>query len=340
MKQQFKELFRFNQPEGNPFKLIGAGFSMISVLLISYFLALPTFASFASMGIFSFLYYHNLTKKDLFIRLTSVGLFLLAGHLLGMLSTQAPWTAPLVVALIAFVGRLYFRLHHIAKPGSFFAVMVTATGTSTKVSWEQIPLFSSYVLAGVVIALFFAWLVSFTEKEVPQPLAKKSFQVRLDHDPAALLDSLFYSFTLFFAAYLSQGLNLQNPYWLVVSAAAILQGDNLKAMMQRNLQRIFGTIVGIGIAAVLLNIAFTPLEKVLVITLIFLAVEFFIPRNYGVANFFTTPMSLMLATLASQQYYLSLLQFRFLGIVLGSLLGLAAAWLLARISLFYQAKNH
>jgi hypothetical protein len=38
-----------------------------------------------------------------------------------------------------------------------------------------------------------------------------------------------------------------------LSRKAILQGDNLRAIKQRNIQRIFGTTIGLVISAFLLN---------------------------------------------------------------------------------------
>lgn len=63
------------------------------------------------------------------------------------------------------------------------------------------------------------------------------------------------------ATYLSQSIQLENPYWLVISTATIFQGNNLRAMMERNVQRILGTPLGIGFAAFLLNISLALLAK-------------------------------------------------------------------------------
>ncbi|MDT2596218.1 FUSC family protein [Enterococcus dongliensis] len=342
MEQSFlKELIHYNKPKESPFRLIGAGLCMISVLLTGYLSHQLAIASFGSLGIFTFLYYQRLPLKQLLLRLLIIGSFLTLGNFLGMLSTHASWTAPIVVALIGFLGRFFFRLHEIAKPGPFFVVMVTAMGTSTKIPLTKIPFMSSYFFIGVIFALIFAFLLHFMEK-TPLPVTKtsKSLKTRIIADPAVIIDSLLYSCILFFAVYLSMGLQLENPYWLVVSCAAILQGDTLRAMAHRNVQRIFGTIIGLLIAAFLLNLPLSIFETLVVITLLFVTVEYFIKRNYALAQFFTTPMSLMLAMLAKQQYLYTLIQFRFLGIVIGSLLGLLAAYLINTSLSFYNRTFH
>lgn len=337
----FKELLHYNRPKESPTRLIGAGLCMISVLFTGYLSHQLAISSYGSLGIFTFLYYQRLPLKQLMLRLTIVGTFLTTANFLGMLSTHAVWTAPIVVAMVGFVGRFFFRLYGIAKPGPFFIVMVTAMGASTNVPLPKIPLMSSYFFIGVLFSLVGAIFTHFVQKEpFPANKVEKTLKERINEDPTVVMDSLLYSGILFFAVYLSMGLQLKNPYWLVVSCASILQGDNLRAMAHRNIQRIFGTIIGLAIAAFLLNLSLSVFETLLMITALFVTVEYFVKRNYAIAQFFSTPMALMLSMLVKQQYLYTLIQFRFLGIVIGSLLGLLAAWVMTTSLSFYNRKFH
>lgn len=333
----FKELVVFHKPKNAPLQLIGAGICMAVPLFIGYFSNNLTIGSFGSLGIFTFLYYQSLPLKNLLIRLSAVGLFLLFGNLVGMLTTHVPWLIPISIALIAFCARIIFRLYDISKPGAFFIVMVTAMGSGTKIPLDRVPYMMSYVVLGILTSLIVATILYFIEGAVETtPTKKMSLQERLYTDPAALLDALHYAAILFLATYISQSLHLTNAYWMIVSCAAVLQGDNLRAIMQRNIQRIFGTIIGLLIAAFVLSFSFTSLQSILLICFFFITVEFFIKRNYTVANFFTTPMSLLLANLARHQYMISLLNYRLIGIVLGSLLGLLGAYVLTTSLRFYN----
>lgn len=337
----FKELIHYHKPKESPFRLIGAGLCMISVLFTGYLSHQLAISSFGSLGIFTFLYYQRLPLKQSMLRLSIIGSFLTIANFLGMLSTHAAWTAPIVVAVVGFLGRFFFRLYGIAKPGPFFIVMVTAMGVSTKIPLAKIPVMSGYFFIGVLFSLLFAFILYFLEKTpLPEIDPVKTLNSRINDDPAVVIDSLLYSGILFFAVYLSMGLQLKNPYWLVVSCASILQGDNLRAMAHRNIQRIFGTIIGLAIAAFLLNLPLSVFETLLLIAALFVTVEYFVKRNYAIAQFFTTPMSLMLSMLVKQQYLYTLIQFRFLGIVIGSLLGLLAAWMMSTSLEFYNRKFH
>ena len=332
----FKELLQFRKLQVNPMQIIGSGLCMMIILFTGYFLHNMTIASFGSLGVFVFLYYQNLPLKNLLTRLSVIGGYIFLSYLLGTLSTHASWTAPLAVAASAFSGRVFFRLYAITKPGAFFGVMVAAMATNIHIPLKNLPAASAFFMLGVGLSLLVAIGVHFTEKNLPLILPTIPFKQRLADDPAVILDGIFYAGTLFLAVYLSQGLQLQNPYWLVVSCAAILQGDNLRAMMQRNAQRIFGTTIGIGISAILLSLPLTVVQTLLLITLLYVIVEYSIRANYALANFFTTPMALPLSTLIKQQYVASLLQFRFIGIVLGSLLGVLAAWIMTTGLNFYN----
>lgn len=334
----FKELVVFHKSKDTPVLLVGAGICMAIPLFIGYFSNNLLIGSFGSLGIFTFLYYQALPLKQLLSRLSAVGLFLLLGNFVGVLSSHVPWLIPIAISLIAFSARILFRLYGIAKPGAFFVVMVTAMGSGTTLPLKQVPITMSYVLLGIITALLVATIIHFIEREtiVTVPNKKISLQERLYTDPAALLDALHYAGILFLATYISQSLHLSNAYWMIVSCAAVLQGDNLRAIMHRNIQRIFGTLIGLLIAAFVLSFSFTSLQTIVLICLFFVTVEFFIKRNYTVANFFTTPMSLLLANLARHQYTISLLSYRLIGIVLGSLLGLLGAYIFTTCLRFYN----
>lgn len=75
MEQSFKELIHYNKTKDSPFRLIGAGLCMISVLLTGYLSHQLAISSFGSLGIFTFLYYQRLPLKQLMSRLMIVGLF-------------------------------------------------------------------------------------------------------------------------------------------------------------------------------------------------------------------------------------------------------------------------
>lgn len=340
-----KELTIIRQAQASPLRLIGAGLSLAIPLLTGFYLHNMMIGTFGALGSFVFLYYQPMPLTQVLKRLAITGCFFLVSFSLGILSTFVPWSIPFTIAMVSFAGRLVYRLYHITKPGAFFIILVTAMATSTRLtSTEILPVLAS-VFFGILCSIGLAILVNqltfynrtFTSQTAE---AKLTFQERLLLDPASILESLHYAIILFFASYLSQSLNLGNSYWMTISCAAVLQGDNLRAIMQRNIQRIAGTIVGLVLAAIALNLPLSILQTILLLFALNIVVEFFMPRNYAIANFFTTPVSLLLSNLSNQQFIPNIISYRFLGILFGSMLGVAGAYILMKGLAFYNKAYH
>ncbi|WP_160240765.1 FUSC family protein [Enterococcus faecalis] len=261
-----------------------------------------------------------------------------SSNFLGMISSHYKWTVPIVVSMVAFFGRLFFRLYKIEKPGPYFSVMFVSIGASSNIEFSQIPMMSLFFIIGIIVSIVLAVIFTFFDKQPIEIYRIEPLKTRLISDPSVILDSYLYATILFFATYISFSLSLYNPYWLVVSCAAILQGNKLKDAYTRHIQRIIGTIIGLLLAAVLLEINLSILDQMLVISILYMVVDFFKKKNYTFLLFFSTPMALMLSNLVHHQYITTLIQYRFICIILGSLIGLFWVWLIT-ITLKFYIKN-
>lgn len=89
-----------------------------------------------------------------------------------------------------------------------------------------------------------------------------------------------------------------HPYWAMVSAIAGLSAATGFHRVLRATHRLVGTVLGLGLAAVLL--AFEPSGLVVVVLVIALqgGVELFIVRNYTIGLLFLTPLVLVMGRLA------------------------------------------
>ncbi|CAB4950295.1 unannotated protein [freshwater metagenome] len=85
--------------------------------------------------------------------------------------------------------------------------------------------------------------------------------------------------------------------WVGLTTAAVLQASNVTLTAQRTLQRAGGTVLGVGLAALLL--AFHPAAGVIVLALMLLQalMQSTISAAYGVATFFATPLALLIVDL-------------------------------------------
>ncbi|WP_271982816.1 FUSC family protein [Pseudoclavibacter terrae] len=93
-------------------------------------------------------------------------------------------------------------------------------------------------------------------------------------------------------------IGIGHPYWAMVSAIAGLSAATGFHRVLRATHRLVGTVLGLGVAAVLL--AFEPSGLVVVLLVIVLqgGVELFIVRNYTIGLLFLTPLVLVMGRLA------------------------------------------
>ena len=159
---------------------------------------------------------------------------------------------------------------------------------------------------------------------------------RIRQEPRSIIDSLSYAITLFFASYINLAVGLDQKSWLIVSAAAILQGNTLLQMYGRHSQRIIGTIIGLFTATLLMLIPMSIELKIMLIVIIYVVVEYFMPRNYSIGIFFVTNMLMLQMTLTNPAIWPNLVHARFFGILIGSLIGAASAFIQYKLFDFYS----
>lgn len=323
-----KSYFTFNKIQENPFRIMNLMVLIFLVLWIGYINHNFLISSFSSLGIFTFFYYQNIPMKQLLKRLFLIGCGLLLAFTLGLLSTYVIWLEPFAVGAVAFFSRFILRLFHISKPGGLFFAMLAAMGTSMSVPFSHLPTVASFFFMGVVFALIAAFLTKKMDSRPEQEVIKVSLKERFHQEPLVIIDSIFYSAALFLSVYVSHGLNMKNPYWLTLSCASILLAENLDAMKHRQVQYLIGSMLGLCLSAVLSLILFSQLETIFLITFLYGISQFLVARNYAVANIFLNPMALMLSTLVRNTYLISLIEYRFIGIVIGSFIGLGVAWVM------------
>ena len=324
----FKTYFRFNKIQDNPFRIMNLMLLIFIVLWLGYINHDFLISSFSSLGIFTFFYYQNIPMKYLLKRMFLIGCGLLVAFVLGILSTYVLWLEPFAVALVAFSSRFVLRLFHISKPGGLFFAMLSAMGTSMQLPIAQLPIVSLYFFMGVVFSLIAAVITKLLDSRPEQTIEKATLKERFHEEPLVIIDSVFYSAALFLSVYVSHGLNLHNPYWLTLSCASILLAENLDAMKHRQVQYLIGSMGGLCVSAFLSFVPFTQLQTIFLITFLYGIAQFLVARNYAVANIFLNPMALMLSTLIRGAYLMSLIEYRFLGIIIGSFIGLGVAWVM------------
>lgn len=241
--------------------------------------------------------------------------------------------ATLILFLVTAVMTLVVRVLNVALPGRFFFVLVATTATIHAPSMppvdERMLILGFGSLTSMVGMLIYHLLVPV--KQGASQAKRPPNQSPDDPWSATLADALCSALFVALTFYLASELELLKPYWATIACAAILQGNSLRHMWQRQAQRIVGTALGLGLAWILFSLQPSTLLLAITIGLLNFAIQSLVVRNYALALVFITPMTLIYSEAASLQIELStLMQARFTETVLGSLMGFAGGWLLHR----------
>lgn len=334
MKQKnfIKDLTHIKQTDDTITRVIGAGLSTSVPLFIGYFTGNMQIGTLGALGAFSFLSFAPLPLGKLIKRILKMGLSIMGGFYLGLLSTLIPWLIPIVLGGVSLCGLFMARLLQIPSPGAFFVIMVTAMSTGMEMPFEEMFPAMLTVGIGVLASIFMATIAGTINNyfqlwtvETEPPSYAERIQDTIDKNPELLLASLYHAGVIFFATYVAQSLGFANPYWITISTVAVLQGKKLKFIFERNVQRITGGIIGLLIGMLIFSLNLELLEKIFTLIILNILVEFSMVRNYGLANFFTNPLSVLLSSLSSDLFVSELFAARFIGILLGSIIGVIGA---------------
>jgi uncharacterized membrane protein YccC len=129
------------------------------------------------------------------------------------------------------------------------------------------------------------------------------------------------------AGSVSTVVGIGHPYWAMVSAVVPLAATRPAAQVVRGLHRIIGTLVGLGVAAVLLALDPGGLVLILCVVALQCVAELLVGRNYALALVAITPLALLMVHLAAPTPASVLLLDRGVETVIGVLIGLAVGYL-------------
>lgn len=123
---------------------------------------------------------------------------------------------------------------------------------------------------------------------------------------------------------------LERSYWAVAAAVLVLhQGFDRSRMVQRGVERIVGTLLGLGLAFVILAWHPQGLLLVMAIFVMQFGIEMLVVRNYALAVFFITTVALLIASGGAPIPDVGgFIEARGVDTVIGCLAGFLVYWLL------------
>ncbi|STP29154.1 brp/Blh family beta-carotene 15,15'-monooxygenase [Enterococcus durans] len=310
---------------------LGSGLAMGVPLLLGILLKDPLISSVGAMGAFSYLAFQHVSFLYNFKAILLHGGALLLAFILGALTALAPWSAPFIIGCLSFSAFLLSKVYRIPKPDYFFVLMLYATGFNFHtVAVADIFHQSSYLLYGFAGSIVSGLLISLAEglplhsetTRFQRLSMKDKYYLALYQQPEMVLKALHLSMVLFIATYIAYLLRESNGYWILISAAAVLAGEHMEKIKNRTIGRVLGGIVGLLLGFLLMSLHLSLPALAVVLIILNVLTELYMPINYTVANFFTNPQVLLLMTIGSSFTPLQLIPLRFSGALIGSLLAM------------------
>lgn len=325
LKTELQELAKVNSSDRlwqMPFAAALA--SGLPLLIGAYFNHLE-FGLVSSLGGMVFLYLPSTPLHHRMVTIMACAFSMSACYALGVMAHFFPIMLVPILAFTTVLVTMLCRFYGLGPPGSLFFIMAAAIGAYSPVELIDLPrqvgLMTLGCLLACLIAFFYSlYILRLRPAQAIPALVPPTFDF-------IVFDSLIIGAFVGISLALAQALHLEKAYWVPVSCLAVIQGHTLRAVWNKQVQRIIGTSLGLLVAWGLLSL---PLEK-WSISLIMMALAFIIEvavvRHYGFAAIFITPLTILLAEAATlgNGSPSALIEARFFDTVLGCLAGFSGA---------------
>lgn len=321
-RAQLRHLVRI-QPSRRPWHMaLAAAIASGVPLLVGVAFDRLDFGMIAMLGGLTFLSLPDTPMQHRMVLMMATAFGMVACYALGALTHFYPPLMILALTLICVVASMTARFYRVPPPGILFLLMAASIAAYTPATLADIPLRTGLVALGAVFACAVAFVYSLHHlRHMPPVLQTPSPGLDFDY---VVVDSLIISACVGISLVVAELLQLHRPYWAPVSCLAILQGANLRMVWNRHVHRVVGTIAGLGLAWLLLELSLGVWEIAAAMILLSFVIEVVVVRNYGLAVVFITPLTIFLAeaTQLGQQSPLVTMQARVLDIAVGSFVGL------------------
>jgi len=322
------------------------GFLVIAALciglpvLVGAWLDVFSTAILASMGGLVILYMPQarIARRMMTLAVCSFGFA--ASFALGALTSFNLYLSAGTLAFTVFLVTVVCRYFSVPPPGNFFFILVACMSRTLpfdlSLAAERVGILLFGCMGACLLALMYSvWRLLFLKREVPPrpaPEERRVVALMLESTVIALFVSGGYLFALL--------IELDNPYWVPISTLAILQGATYRAVWQRNVHRIFGTAIGMGLAWTIFSLSPNAWTLAVLVMLLSFLIEVLVTRNYGLAVIFITPLTVIFADSAlAVADTNSLILTRLIDIMLGSLIGYMGGWMIYHPRLFYRLER-
>lgn len=216
-----------------------------------------------------------------------------ASFALGLLTQPHLLASALSLSLVSVIA-VYLALYkQMRPPAAFFFMMVCCLSKTHHVESGELvymmaAFFSGSVFATVMVFLHDVLLVR-SKPALPPRIPDPFWQ------PAIITKALVVGVTMGGSYYLVSRAGIDNPYWVPITVAAVLQGQRMTDFWQRSLHRAIGTGLGMLLAAGIFSLSPAPVVLIILLFVLAFTIEMLITKNYALACVFITPLTVILA---------------------------------------------
>lgn len=300
---------------------------MLVPLLLLVLVGRPEWTPYAAFGAFTSLYGRHHQRSERAGMQVVAGVFLTLSVTLGVTVAQVPesrWLIVVLGALLAAAGTLTsdaFRWH---PPGPIFLLFGFAVCGMALAPPSDIPIAFGVAAASAAFAVLVGSIGALREPGAwERPVLPHPRFVDAWRTVGARAHLLRYTVALLLSGGIATASGWEHPYWAMVAAVAVLSGPDRASRLSRSTHRVVGTLLGVGVAAVILPLHPVGVWAVVLIAALQVLAELFVGRNYAFALLFITPLALLMGQLVHPTPVGQLLVDRLLETILGALVAVA-----------------
>lgn len=297
-------------------------------------------AVIASMGGLVILYMQqtHITRRMMILIVCSFGFSM--SFSLGTLTSFNPYLSAATLVLTIFLVTVTCRLYAMPAPGSFFFILVACMSRTLPFDITLVAERTGILLLGCMGACLLALIYSITQIILKKHKPVMQNEVEERRIAAIMLESAVISLFVGGGYFLALMMQLENPYWVPISTAAIMQGATFRAVWHRNVHRLVGTVIGMGLAWAIFSLSPNIWTLASLIMLLTFIIEVLITRNYGLAVIFITPLTVIFADSAMAFADTErLILMRLVDIMIGSCIGYLGGWVIHHPRFFYRLEQ-
>lgn len=326
MLAQFLEFRRTDRPWHLP---ILAGLCVGIPILAGYYTGHLQAGKLASLAGLVILYIQSNNLGNRMVALMTCSFGIMLSFTIGLLFSFHPTVAAIALGVYAFAVHLalyYLKMNR--PPGNFFFIMIASAAICMPFDPAAIPTKIGFVGIGTMTSCILGLVYSLLTLK-PTAENKQEVITITKNRYVNLIESVTFGCFVGLALLVANLLKLENPYWAPTSCAAVMQGISTRHIWLRSAQRVIGTIVGLGLAWLILMAHPSVLVASVSIIVLQIIVEFLVVRNYGIAVAFITILTIFLAESGVVQANPNaLFMARLFDILVGSLIGALGGWIL------------